>query len=113
MYGAKKKYATQPSAAPLLGKKGKKFIQQVCGNVLFLGRAVDSTLICPFVAITSQYATPTEDTKRQTHQRLYYIATQEDAVITYTSSYMKLAVNRDASYLSEPKSRRQAVEHFF
>ena len=31
IYGSKKKYATQPSSAPLLDKKGKKFIQQVCG----------------------------------------------------------------------------------
>ena len=46
------KNATQPSAAPLLDKKGKKFIQQVCGKKLFLGRAVDSTLICPISAIT-------------------------------------------------------------
>ena len=27
IYGAKKQYATQPSSAPLLEKKGKKFIQ--------------------------------------------------------------------------------------
>ena len=32
IYGARKQYATQPSSAPLLDKKGKKFIQQVCRN---------------------------------------------------------------------------------
>ena len=37
IYGSKKKYATPLSTAPLLDKKGKKFIQQVCGNFLFLG----------------------------------------------------------------------------
>ena len=35
VYGAKKQYATKPSAAPLLDKKGKKFIQQVCGKKKF------------------------------------------------------------------------------
>jgi len=40
-YGAKKQYATQQSTAPLLDKKGNKYIQQVCGKFLFLGRAVD------------------------------------------------------------------------
>ena len=30
-YGFKKQYSPQPSSAPLLDKKGKKFIQQVCG----------------------------------------------------------------------------------
>ena len=32
-------------------KKGKKFIQQVCGKFLFLRRAVNSTPICPISAI--------------------------------------------------------------
>ena len=50
---------------------------------------------------------------RQTHQLLDYIATQEEVVITYTSSEMKLAVNIDASYLSEPKARRPAGGHLF
>ena len=82
VYGAKKKYAAQQSTSPLLDKKGKKFIQQVCGKFLFLGRAVDSTLLCPISAIASQSASPTEDTMNQTIQLLDYIATQEEAVLT-------------------------------
>ena len=113
IYGAKRQYATQPSAAPLLDKKGKKFIQKVCGKFLFLSRAVDSTLICLISAITSQYATPTKETMRQTHQFLDYIATQEDAVITYTNSHMEFSVHSDASYLSKPKARSRAGGHFF
>ena len=49
---------------------------------------------------------------RQTHQLLDYIATQEDAVITYTNIDMKMAVHIDASYLSKPNSRSQAGGHF-
>ena len=112
-YGAKKQYATQASTAPPLDKKGKKFIQQVCGKFLFLGRAVDSTLLCPISAIASQSATPTEDTMRQTKQLLDYVASQEEAVITYQASEMKLAAHSDASYLSEPKARSRAGGHFF
>ena len=52
-YGARKKYSTASSLAPPLDAKGKKFIQQVCGKFLFLGRTVDSTLLCPSSAITS------------------------------------------------------------
>ena len=37
-YGAKKQYSQQESTAPPLNKTGKKFIQQVCGKFLFLGR---------------------------------------------------------------------------
>ena len=55
-YGAKKQYATKESTAPPLDKQGKKFIQQVCGKFLYLGRAVDSSLLCPISAIASQSA---------------------------------------------------------
>ena len=112
-YGAKKQYATQSSTAPPLDKKGKKYIQQVCGKFLFLGRAVDPTLLCPISAIASQSAKPTEDTLRQTKQLLDYLSTQEEAVLTYHASDMKLAVHSDASYLSEPKARSRAGGHFF
>ena len=50
-YVSKKQYATQQSTAPLIDIKGKKFIQQVCKKFLFLGRAVNSTLLCPIRAI--------------------------------------------------------------
>jgi hypothetical protein len=40
-YGAKQQYATQESTAPPLDANDKKFIQQVCGKFLFLGRAID------------------------------------------------------------------------
>ena len=50
---------------------------------------------------------------RQTHQLLDYIETQEDAVITYTSSNMKFEVHSDASYLSAPEAWIQAGRHFF
>jgi len=112
-YGAKKQYATEESNAPELDKKGKKFIQQVCGKFLYLGRAVDSTLLCPISAIASQSSKPTEDTMKQAQQLLDYLASQEDAVITYNSSDMVLGVHSDASYLSEPKARSRAGGHFF
>jgi hypothetical protein len=49
----------------------------------------------------------------QTLQLLDYIATQEEAVLTYSASDMKLAVHSDASYLSEPQARSRAGGHFF
>jgi hypothetical protein len=112
-YGSKKQYAKQESKAPLLDKKGKKFVQQVCGKLLFLGRAVDPTLLCPISAIAAQAAAPTTDTLEQTIQLLDYLASQEEAVLTYHASAMKLAAHSDASYLSEPKARSRAGGHFF
>ena len=93
--------------------KGKKFIQKVCGKFLFLGRAVNSTLLCPISVIASQSAAPTEDTMQHTVQLLDYLATQEEAVLTYNTSDMKLVVHSDASYLGEPKTRSRAGGHFF
>eukprot|EP00804_Cyclotella_cryptica_P010975 CCRYP_016691-RC/>CCRYP_016691-RC protein AED:0.38 eAED:0.38 QI:0/0/0/1/0/0/2/0/391 len=94
--------AKAPSTAALLDPKGKKFIQQVCGKFLFLGRAVDPTLLCPISAIASQSSKPTVETLKQTKQLLDYIATQDEAVLTYNASDMVLAIHSDASYLSEP-----------
>ena len=74
---------------------------------------MDITLLCLVSAITSQFATPTEDTMRHIQQLLDYIATQEDAVLTYNASEMKLAVHSDESYFREPKARSRAGGHFF
>eukprot|EP00804_Cyclotella_cryptica_P030764 CCRYP_009164-RA/>CCRYP_009164-RA protein AED:0.15 eAED:0.16 QI:0/0/0/1/1/1/4/0/1045 len=91
-YGAKKQYAAPPSTAPLLDKKGKNSSNN---------------------AIASQSAAPTQDTMTQTLQLLDYLATQEEAVLTYHASDMVLAAHSDASYLSEPQARSRAGGHFF
>jgi hypothetical protein len=65
-YGAKQQYAMQESMAPPLSANDKKFIQQVCGKILFLGRAVDSTIVCPVSTITAQSSQPTEETMLHT-----------------------------------------------
>jgi hypothetical protein len=111
--GTKQQYATQESTAPPLDKKGKKFIQQVCGKFLFLSRAVNSTLLCPISAIAAQLAMSTEDTMKYTMQFLDYVATQEEAILTFNASNMKLKVHSNASYLSELKAMSRAGGHFF
>ena len=50
---------------------------------------------------------------KQTLQFLDYAATQEETVVAYNASKMKLAAHSDASYLSEPKARIKAGGHFF
>jgi hypothetical protein len=112
-YGTTKQYVTQESEAPLLDNKAKCFIQQVCGKFLFFGRAVDSTILCPISAIALQSSKPTEDTMQQTIQLLNYLATQEEAVLSYHASNMVLAVHSDTSYLSESKAQSRAGGHFF
>jgi hypothetical protein len=50
---------------------------------------------------------------QQTLQLLNYLATQEDAVLSYHASDMVLAVHWNASYLSKPKAQSQGGGHFF
>ncbi len=66
--------------------------------------AVNSTLLCPVSAITSQSANPTEDTLTQTKKLLDYLATQKETVVTFKASDMVLAAHSNASYLREPKA---------
>ena len=44
---------------------------------------------------------------------LDYIASQEEAVLTYKASDMVLAIHSNASYLSEPKAHSRAGGHMF
>ena len=78
------------------------------GTFLFFGQAVNPTLLCPISAIASQSAHLTEDTMKHTQQLLDYLATQEEAVLTYNSSEMILAAHSDASYLNEEEARSRA-----
>ena len=50
---------------------------------------------------------------RRARQLLDYLASQEDAVLTYRASNMVLAVHSDASYLSKSNARSRAGGHFF
>ena len=104
-YEAKVQYTEQPDESPLLDKDGKTFIQQVSGKFLYLGRAVDVTILTALSALASQQAAPTEETKRRTKQLLDYLATKEEAILTYRASNMILAVHSDTSYLSERQAK--------
>jgi hypothetical protein len=67
----------------------------------------------PISAIASQSSKLTQDTLAQTRQLLDYLAMQEEAVLTYSRSDIKLAVHSDTSYLSKPQVRSRAGGRFF
>jgi len=91
----------------------EKFIQEVCGVFLFLARTVDGGLLPAHSSLASQQANPTEKTMVLCKQYLDFMASQEDAVLTYQASNMVLAIHSDVSYLSKPKSRSRAGGHMF
>jgi len=112
-YGAKVQHANAPDNSNPLDKLGKKFIQEITGVFLFLARAVDSTMLTPLSALASKQAAPTENTMQNCLQFLDYAALQEEAIVTYCASDMKLAIHSNTSYLSEPKARSRAGGHMF
>ncbi len=46
-------------------------------------------------------------------QFLDYVASQDEAILTYKASNMVLAIHSDASYLSKPKTCSRASGHMF
>ncbi|EJK68827.1 hypothetical protein THAOC_09958 [Thalassiosira oceanica] len=112
-YGAKQQFASDPDASPVLDKAGIKFIQQVIGKFLYLARGVDCTILPALSSLSSQQAQPTETTLERSHQLFHYLASQEEAILTYSASDMILAVHSDAGYLNEPNARSRAGGHFF
>ncbi len=112
-YGAKVQYTEPEDTLPKPSKDGKRFIQEVTGTFLFYGRAIDSTMLTALSGLASEQANPTEATMQICKQFLDYAASQEEAIVTYKKSDMKLAIHSDASYLSEPKAQSQAGGHFF
>ncbi len=112
-YGATQQFARPDDDSPPLDKAGKKFIQEVCGVFLFLARGVDGGLLPALSSLASQQARPTERTMERCKQFLDYMASQDDAILTFKASNMALAIHSDASYLSEAKARSRAGGHMF
>eukprot|EP00804_Cyclotella_cryptica_P026851 CCRYP_019905-RA/>CCRYP_019905-RA protein AED:0.58 eAED:0.15 QI:0/-1/0/1/-1/1/1/0/256 len=83
-YGARKQYAKGPSTSPKLDKQGKEVHTTSLWQVPFYGRAVDSTVLTRSVpSATLNPAEPTKATLAQTQQLMDYLASQEEAVLTY------------------------------
>ncbi len=66
-----------------------------------------------FSALASKQATPTEANMEKCLQCLDYVASQDDAILTYKASNMVLAIHSEASYLCKPKACSQASGHMF
>ena len=92
-FGAKVQYAKAEDTSAPLDTKGPKLIQKVNSKYLYLGRAVDGTLLVPLSALALQQAKPTDETMARATQLLNYIASQEDAILTYHVSNMILAAH--------------------
>ena len=71
------------------------------------------TMLVALSDITSEQASPTKSTIEKVHQFLDYVASQEQAVLTYKEFGMVLLVHSNALYLSKSKAQSRAGGHFF
>ena len=101
------------SNAPLLDANGKKYIQQVIGKFLYLGQAVNHTLLATLSALGSQQSKLKTETMRKTKQFLNYVASQKVAILTYSAGDMVLVAQCGASYLNKTKAQSRAGRHIF
>jgi hypothetical protein len=70
-------------------------------------------MLTPLSSLASEQASPAELTIEKCLQFLDYAATQDNAILTYKTSNMILAIHSNASYLSKPKARSQAGGQMF
>ena len=87
-----------------------------CNNIgafLYYERAVGCTMLAARGTIATQQAKPTSNTMKKVTKFLDYVASHDDAIITYKGSDIVLAVNSNASYLSENKARSQVGGNFY
>jgi hypothetical protein len=94
--------------SPRLGPADEKRLQQIIGVFLFYARVVDSTMMVAVGRLGSLQAKATTAILPDVAHFLQYAATWPAASVVYHASDMMLAVDSDASYLSESGSRSRA-----
>ena len=97
---------------PPLSEKENKYVQKFTEKFLFYGRAVDLIMITALSSIASQKSAPTAATMKQVNHYLDYCAFQEDAIMTFQKSDMKLARHINAEYLNNPKTCSRSGRHY-
>jgi hypothetical protein len=103
-YGAKVQFTEPEEDLPPLGKEETKFVQAVVGTLLYYGRVVNSMILMTLRSLTTKQTKPTAKTKGSVTQLLDYLATQEEAIMTYNTSDMILQVHSDAGCANKKRA---------
>ncbi len=78
-----------------------KCVQDIIGNLLYYGRAVDPMLLTALSSIAACQANGTTTVAESCPQLLDYVPTHPNAGIRYKACNVRLAVHTDVSYLLE------------
>ncbi len=112
-HGAKAQF-TEPEEDFLpLRKEETKFVQAVAGTLLYYGHAVNSTILTSLSSLTTKQAKLMAKTKATVTQLLDYLATQEEAIMTYNASNMILQVHSNVRYANKIRAGSHTGGHFF
>ena len=103
-YCAKTQYADTDNAY-LVDAQSTLYVQQVCGTLLYYAIAVDQIMLVVINSIATAQANATTTTMAEIAWLLNYAATHPDAKLHYHAIDMILHIARNASYLSEERSR--------
>jgi hypothetical protein len=82
-------------------KEKTKFVQAVAGTLLYYGCAVDCMILMALSSLATKQAKPMAKTMAKVMQLFDYLATQEDAIMTYNASDMMLQVHSNAGYANK------------
>ena len=97
--------ALKEDTSECLDDAGVKCIQEIVGALSFCSRAVDPAPAKPLNSLSSQQANATKQMAKDVTMMLNCVATHPDAVLHCHASDMILAVDSDASHLSESNAQ--------
>ncbi len=107
-YGKSKQQYAPVDVSRKLNNSEINRLQQIIGVFLYYARAVDSTMLTALSKFGSLQSRGTQDLSDAVDRFLQYAAHWPVATLVYHASDMRLMVESDASYLSEPEARSRA-----
>ena len=113
VYGQKVQLANLPDKSKLLDKKETTRIQRIVGLFLYYARALESPILPALNDIGQQQAKPTVNTKKEAEWLMDFLWTYPNARLRYFAGTMQLAVDSDASFLTQPGAKSRYAGHFY
>ena len=105
MHGVAAKKTNTPDTSPPLNAKDHKRVQQITGNFLYYGRAVDPLILHALSGIVSEQSNTKQANMQKFEQLLDYMSWHENKNIHFYQSEMILQAHSDASYITANNSR--------
>ena len=92
------------NTSPIIESNGITRVQQIVGNLLNYGCAMDNTMFVALMSLAVAQTKITDETALALTKLINYACTHPNATLRYVASNMILHIYSDASYVSETKS---------